>query len=172
MMKRVGLITALLMALLIGAVYYNTDPTPVEADATGANPDEVVTKLDKDKLAKDDIHLDVPKVKAKISPRDVEAIARQEFAGIVENSKDVKVEYHLITNKSFQLFSQAALDKNLDLKTKKHMDKMPAYIVSFQGASYQTHTPAGFQGPAPVQSEINVVIDAMSGEVLMAFSNR
>lgn len=52
------------------------------------------------------------------------------------------------------------------------MNNTPAYIVTYSGMSYASHVPDGFTGQVPVHHEYNIVVDANSGEVLMAFSYR
>lgn len=163
----------MLIVILMGSVAYQGSLfTYVQADQGTINPDEVITKLDKGRLNGNGIKLDVPKVKPKVDRKVAEEVARKSFGGLINKATDVSVEFHLVTNETFAAFSEVALEKNPELKTRGHMDKTPAYIISYKGVSHPVSVPSDFEGPTPVLNEINVVVDANTGEVLMAFSNR
>jgi hypothetical protein len=95
-------------------------------------------------------------------------------------SEDIHVEYQLVTS-PFRLFSDEAITKNPDLKS-KGIEKLQAYIISFRGLDIPSSS-----GPkldvlnnAPVEqlehrrsnNEFNVVVDATTGVTLEAFSYR
>ncbi len=137
-------------------------------DKSHASEGKVITDLDLIELSKDHIKLDVPETEPKVDSEAAKKKAKEAFAGFTVDAKEVKAEYHLITNEVFRAFSQQALNKNLNLKAKKHMDKLPAYIISFKGVTFYGHSVYG--GQRPVHHEFNVIVDAISGEALMAFS--
>lgn len=140
--------------------------------ATSENGQVVKTKLDTKAMEVDHIKLNVPQTAAVIDSQTAIENAKKAFPDWAADAKEVSVEYHLVTNNTFKLFSDDALNKNSDLKNKKHMDKLPAYIVSFSGMTYYAHVPKDFKGEIPAHHEYNVIVDAKSGEPLMGFSNR
>lgn len=98
--------------------------------------------------------------------------AKQEFPQWEVDSDEVTIEYHKITNDTFRDFSEEALEKNPQLKKTGYMSELPVYIVSYKGMSYEGNVPDSYEGEVPVHHEYNVVIDASTGEPLMAFSYR
>jgi hypothetical protein len=133
---------------------------------------DVTTNQDIKQLQMQHIILDIPKVNSKISKDEAILKAKEAFPQWANDATETMVEYHLVSNDDFQMFSDNAKEKNADIKSKNHLDKVPAYIVSFKGMSYQGHVPSGFKGVVPVHHEYNVIVDAMSGEPLYGFSYR
>ena len=52
------------------------------------------------------------------------------------------------------------------------MDKLPVYIISFRGMTFYGNVKPGSNAEPPVHHEFNVVVDATTGVVLLAFSNQ
>lgn len=98
--------------------------------------------------------------------------AKKIFPAWANDATQTKIEFHLVTNKTFKGFSKEALSKNSVLKTKGFMDKIPAYVISYVGMSYTANIPADFKGEVPIHHEYNVIVDATTGEPLMGFSYR
>jgi hypothetical protein len=65
-----------------------------------------------------------------------------------------------------------ALQKDQKLKETGYMLDQPVYIITYKGLSIEGNVPANYQGTPPVHHEFNVVVDATTGEPLMAFSYR
>lgn len=136
-----------------------------------AGIDKIPADLDSEKLEHMGIKLEEPTDMSAFT-EDSEKIAilaaQKETNSIGESKENIKVKRCLITNPSMQLFSEAALEKNPKLKAKGYMDKLPVYIISFK-----TEASYGFGLDSPKRkpfTEGHVVIDALSGEVLMSFS--
>ncbi|MCX7571981.1 hypothetical protein OS242_18750 [Tumebacillus sp. DT12] len=116
--------------------------------------------------------IEAPTSPGKIKEREALESAKQQSPGWARDAKEVKVEYHLMTNKRYQGFSEEALEKNANLKANKHMNKTPVYIVSFIGMEYEVGAPIKYKGEKIIHHEYNVVVDATTGVPLMGFSHR
>jgi len=163
-------VTVISLAMIINFKFFNL--TSIAKAASIEDSQLITTDLDTNAMAFDHIKLDVPQSIPLIDSNTAIENAKKAFPDWAADAKQVKAEYHLVSNDTFECFSDAALNKNADLKTKKHMDKTPAYIVSFRGMTYYGHVPNGFKGNIPVHHEYNVIVDATSGEPLMGFSDR
>lgn len=135
-----------------------------------AQNSQVRTGLDLNKLSKVNITLDMPTATAKINPSEAIATAKKAFPQFTNGAKEVNVEYQLVTNQEFKLFSAQALEKNPTLNAKGYMDKLPVYIITFKGLEYKGFgCEPGCPEPPPFH-ESNIIIDAMTGEPLMSFA--
>lgn len=163
MMKKItwGTVAILLAA---GTLHIGSGSPPATAS--------VKTELDTGKMLAAGMSIDTPAAPGKIKEQEALESAKQHFPGWARDAKEVKVEYHLMTNKRYQGFSQEALEKNANLKAKKHMDKTPVYIVSFKGMEYEVGAPIKYKGEKIIHHEYNVVVDATTGVPLMGFSHR
>lgn len=74
-------------------------------------------------------------------------------------------------NETFGMFSDAAKEKNPTLKQDGYLNETPVYIVTFKGITKKGHDTIGGKEPT-IFKEHNVVVDAMSGEVLFSFDYR
>lgn len=83
---------------------------------------------------------------------------------------DQNTHYELVqmTNPSFKMFSQSALDRNPKLKTDGYIKDLPVWLISFQGLNIPSHGP----GPIVYDHETIYVIDASTGEELYGFNYR
>lgn len=181
----VGISTVLLLsAISIPLGYaYSDDSTVTESTYTERNDlqniQDIQLQTDQDiaKLAEMGITIDEPssainKLATDVITKD-EAI---EFASryaplFADTAKLIKAEYVLMTNPDFNLFSDEALNKNDALRQNKHLNKTPIYLVSFEGITKKGHD--GFGGKEPTNfTEQNVVVDAISGEILYSFNYR
>lgn len=130
------------------------------------------TEHDLKALSNMNIRLDIPIQSAKGDSSVAIQNAKATYP-FLETAKDVKVEYHLLTDKVFQLLSEEALSKNPDLKSKGAIEKLPVFLISFKGV--QVPSSGGpMNGPELKDSrtEFNVVVDATSNVPLFAFSYR
>lgn len=122
-------------------------------------------------LDKVGIKLESPSIsEAKITKEIAIKSAQNAFPEWYNDATEISSNYYLISNKNFKSFSTIALNTDSNLKNKGYMDKLPVYIVTFSGMSYNSAVPNGYTGDTPVHNEYNVVVDANSGEALMGFS--
>jgi hypothetical protein len=170
--KRFAISIGVLCIFLVGSLYVGNEKDSAQATNVAEIVEAGKTYHDKAKL-KDvmGITLETPKEKAKIDTNKVLEAAQQGFSGLVNTPSDIRIEYHLMTNPSMRSFSPTAMEKNPKLKSKGFMEQLPVYIVTFRGVDYQRHAPIG-QSAKTEKREINVVVDAETGEVLQAFSYR
>lgn len=158
-MKR-GILFVIIIMLVITSIIY-----------TFAGIDNKPADLDSKKLERMNIKLDEPSDKSMFTENGEKAAilaAKKETNQTDESNENVKVKRCLVTNSSTQIFSETALEKNPRLKEKGYMDKIPAYIVSFKTEEFY-----GFgldTGNRKPFTEYHVIIDAVSGEVLMSFA--
>jgi hypothetical protein len=124
------------------------------------------TDHDIKKLEQMNMKFETPATQAKIKAS-IAIKKAEKFFGT--KSKDIHVEYQLLTS-PFRLFSDDAITKNPDLKS-KGIEKLPAYIISFRGFDIQSQGPRR-QSEMPSCDELNVVVDAKTGVVLLSFSYR
>lgn len=128
-------------------------------------------KQDLSKLQAAGIKFSTPGINPKISSEDAVEIAKKAFPGFYADSEKVNVEYQNVTDKGLNGFSAEELSKNSMLKKYGYMNNLPVYIVTFSGMQqYYSPVPYGYNGEAPVHTEYNVIVDAMTGEPLMAYS--
>ncbi|MFC4767077.1 hypothetical protein [Effusibacillus consociatus] len=168
-MKKTSLFIAVAsVALFGGALLINNSSNNL--NTASAQVENVKTQHDLEKLKFAKTKLDVPTKPAIIDEKTAIENAKKAFSYFTKDAKEVTVEYHLMTNPEFELFSEEALAKNPKLKEKKHMDQLPVYIVSFKGLSQLTSAPAGSKGD--MITENNIVVDAETGVALMGFSYR
>jgi hypothetical protein len=132
--------------------------------STFADSDKAVTNLNVDRLKEMNITLNKPNEDSNIISSEI-AIenAKKEFTELSAEAKSIDCEYQLITNPSFQMFSQKALDKNASLKKKTYADHLPVYIITFKGVQSKGigHRPDGYD--KKTFEDFNVVVDAFSG---------
>jgi hypothetical protein len=125
-------------------------------------------------LADRNIILEAPTNSAAIDSKTAVETAKAKHPEWASVAKEIKVENQLLTNKNWEALPPIAFEKNPALKSKGHPERIPVYIVSFQGLNEQARSfPKNFQGtpPAPT-TEWNVVVDATTGIPLMSFTYR
>lgn len=155
------LIVVTSLALLLGIfVTRTTQAAPVE------------TEQNVNELSKMSIHISHPTSSPKIDEKTALENAKATFPKWASDANNVKIEYQIMTNDSFNAFSPEALEKNSDLKKKNKIDNLPVYIISFKGMSYEAKTPHGYKGKPFVHHEYNVVVDAATGVPLFGYSYR
>lgn len=117
------------------------------------------------------MELKKPTVQPSIS--DVKAIelASQYAPGAASTAKSITAEYQLFTMKGARMFTEAALEKNANLKKDGFMNDTPVYIVSFEGITKKGHDSINGKEPT-VLHEYNIIVDANSGEILSGFGYR
>ncbi|KEO81268.1 hypothetical protein [Tumebacillus flagellatus] len=164
-MKKSVFFTVALSAVLFGSLLMQ--PTYANTSANGLSTAHAAAHLEKMH-----IQLEKPSSNPKIDEKAAISKAKQKFSKWAEDATETTVEYQLMTNPDYQMFSPEALSKNPKLKAAGHMEKLPVYIVSFKGMSYAGHIPQGFTGDIPIHHEYNVVVDAETGEPLIGFSYR
>jgi hypothetical protein len=134
------------------------------------------TDHDLKKLEQMSMKFETPATQAKIYASVAIKNAEKTF-GIM--SEDIHVEYQLVTS-PFRLFSDEAITKNPDLKS-KGIEKLQAYIISFRGLDIPSsaakleelnNAPVEQQEHRRNNNEFNVVVDATTGVTLEAFSYR
>ncbi|MFC4767871.1 hypothetical protein [Effusibacillus consociatus] len=157
----IGISTLGLLATVLGVTMVDTTVN------AGVKTEQNLTKLEEM-----DMKLELSVSPAPIDEDAAIESAKATFGGLVVGAKQVKVEYHMLTNKSFQLFSEEAIQKNPSLKT-KGIDRLPVYIVTFKGVEIEQSGPKKqTESPKGKHSELNVVVDATTGVALKAFSYR
>lgn len=107
-----------------------------------------------------------------ISETDAIKSASDYMPNYAETATNIKAEYQLMSNPNFEQFSEKALEKNAALKQTKHLEKTPVFIISFEGIKRKGHDFYGSKKEPTVFSEQNVVVDAISGEVLYSYNYR
>ncbi|MGM0884023.1 MAG: PepSY domain-containing protein [Bacillota bacterium] len=129
-----------------------------------------VTQHDSKRLNDLNIKLEKPMAKVIYSKEKAIEIAIANANGYASESKSIEAELQLITLPSFTSFSEKAKEKNLKLKSEGYLNATPVYIVSFKGVHGKGHAAHG--GETPTFTELNVVVDANTGEVLLSFNYR
>lgn len=97
--------------------------------------------------------------------------AKEYAPGYAKEAKKIEVEYHLVTNPDFKLFSKEAKASNSKLESDGFLLDTPCYIVTFKGIIKPGKSYAKDQ-PAKIFTEYSVVIDASTNQVLYGFSYR
>lgn len=97
--------------------------------------------------------------KPKLTPQEAISIANKNSPYDATHAKQIIVEYQLITDKASQVPHYG------------FMKRVPCYIVSYEGLYVQGHGYSRNHIPA-AKTEINFVIDANTGQFLVAFSYR
>ncbi|AIQ11906.1 PepSY domain-containing protein [Paenibacillus durus] len=144
---------------------YNTPVTFFDV----TTPDNVETKLNKASLKTLGIKLDKPTSgKAILSEKSAIEKAESNQQKFASEAKDVSSELQLLTYPYLNAFSESALSKNPKLKAEGFLNQTPVYIVTFKGINGVGHAAVGDK--VPTYNEYNVVIDAVSGEVLFSFT--
>ncbi|KEO82438.1 hypothetical protein [Tumebacillus flagellatus] len=157
-MKKRYWFSALMAVVLTGIVTVQSGATPQ-------------TELNLTTLSKIHMRLDVPPGQAKMDKNAVLEQIKTKYADATSESKQVKIEYQLVTNPDFTAFTTSALEKNPELKAKGYMEKFPVYIVTFKGIHEEGHVPLNYKGQTPIHTEMSIVVDAQTGEELMGFSH-
>lgn len=75
-----------------------------------------------------------------------------------------------MTNPNMQMFSEAAKEKNVQIKKDGYLNDTPVYIVTFNGITKHTHNPIGSTMSNTVNKQYQIVLDANSGEILCGFT--
>jgi hypothetical protein len=122
---------------------------------------------DSGKLKNVGISMELPTVKPFIS-EDEAISAAKNFLGSQATNAKISAEYWNITNKSFKDFPPVAKEKNSKLNNGQN--SLPTWIVSFRDITIPRRGPVGYKLAA--FTEINIVIDALTGEILYRFSYR
>lgn len=154
---------------LSGLGYAMAFPTNA-TDKTTQQLQAAVTEHDTNRLKIHSIILNKPTQPAAISTEKAIEIASNYAVGFAKEAKSIVAEYQLITNTSLNLFSEAAKEKNPKLKNDGYLNVTPVYIVSFKGVNGRGRAAHGKQ--AATYTELNVVVDANSGELLFSFNYR
>lgn len=164
-MKRKSWITALTLAAAVTAV------SNYSVTASAGQGNSPIATQDQAQLLLMGMTLKKPDVAAAFSNDQAIAIASKYAPRYAKEANGIIAEYQLLTNDQFNLFSDAAKEKNLELKEGGFLKDTPVYIVTFKGITKKGH--GFFKGQEPVVNhEFNVVVDANSGEVLYAFTYR
>jgi uncharacterized membrane protein YkoI len=146
-MKRAGLFIVWIVALVVLVVLQNSHFQP----KTHQNVKELSRMMH--------ITLSPPTTKPKLTPQEAISIANKNSSYDATHAKQIIVEYQLITDKASQVPHYG------------FMKRVPGYIVSYEGLHVQGHGYSRNHIPAE-NTEINFVIDANTGQLLVAFSYR
>lgn len=99
-------------------------------------------------------------------------VAAKEYApGYAKEAKSIEVEYHLVSNPNFNLFTKEAKAANPKLEKDGFLIDAPCYIITFKGISKPAKSYKKDQ-PSKTFTEYSVVVDANTNQVLYGFSYR
>ncbi|OPH57684.1 hypothetical protein BC351_03990 [Paenibacillus ferrarius] len=110
-------------------------------------------------------------IKPKQGASQAVASAKEYAPGYAEEAKKIEVEYHLVTNPNFNLFSKEAKSSNSKLEKDGFLLDTPCYVVTFKGISKPAKSYKNDQTPKTF-TEYSVVVDANTNQVLYGFSYR
>lgn len=92
-----------------------------------------------DALSKLGYEINVPAKPAVISQDEAIKSAVKTYSGLKGNN-DYTIEYQVLTLPGFNAFSKEALQKNPVLNTKKSIDHLPVYIISYKDILIPVHS--------------------------------
>lgn len=167
--KLLKLVTAVsILGLLSGVVFYSFSK-PIQANTKVS--DEPIQ--DKFKLKKEmKIELAEPSGGPTITKEQALETANKMVGPLAGQAKKIHVKHYLMTDPTWTMFSPEQLDANPKLKEKGYMDKVPVWIVSYEGLNLPPHTGSEGEGKVKGNTEFNIVIDATSGKPLIDFKYR
>lgn len=104
-----------------------------------------------------------------ITKNDAIRIANQTFAQLDSKATNIHVEFQLVTDSAVKMFSPE--EKHLNPSVVSNgIRKMPCYIVTYNGVDV---TSKAILGRTPIiNHEYNVLIDALTGQILFGFTYR
>lgn len=137
------------------------------------------TSQDLDALSNLGYEINVPAKPAVISQDEAVKSAVKIYPGLKGNN-NYTIEYQVLTLPGFNAFSQEALQKNPVLNSKKSIDHLPVYIISYKNMLVPFHSCTGSKLKPQDSSvpqgyrkcEYNIVVDSTSGVTLLTFSYR
>lgn len=165
-MKKLKIIT------ILGVIAVATYTSTVLVNAKSADSEPAITEHSPEGLKTVGIKLKKPQQQPKISEDQAIENASMFQPNLAEKAKKIRAEYQLVT-KEFYALSDAAKEKNPQLKKDGYLNDTPVYIVTFKGVERPTHITTG-QSDDDVKKitvdDVSVIVDANSGEVLLGFS--
>ncbi len=127
--------------------------------------DNVLDKKMLKKVAKMDI-VDTD-VNTTICREDAIKIVKDQFPLLSEQAKNIKAQKVMLTQPGCGPLSNESVSKNNSLKEKGYIDNIPVWIVVLKDGNY--NMPSNGTGDNKKSADMQIIIDANSGEVLNAF---